>query len=390
MHHERLITILAIFTVACLAVPGMGHSAEIRRVGDINIQFNGRIDLGDASKLENILISIQNENVGFIVVPTLALNSKGGSFIEGLRIGRLLRKYGASTLVRSNAECFSACALAFLGGTMFYPTSGPGVLRKLELGGVIGFHGYYLDPEAERVVRTSVLKPYLGFEFSKILASTLAGYAAQMNVSSDWIEKTLAKGPSELYLVATVGDVLDLGIVIVDPPRVSLVSNPQAINVCNHATSYRRPLSLNGRNENGEASVRKLSAFEAKKVLLHHAAEHTAPSGFSREITNALETNDRQLINGVFNDFGKLLAIGVPTMDLDAGENFLVDGWDVVGGGFYVKDCLVNIKVENGEHIGADAILLRTLGLSGPFDRINPLWSIYDRGQSLRGIARKK
>lgn len=389
MQYKRFITILVIFTVACLAASRMGHAAEIRRIGDIDIQLDGQIDLGDANKLENILIAIQNEHAGFIVVPTLALNSKGGSFIEGLLIGRLLRKYGASTLVRSNAECFSACAIAFLGGTMFYVASGPGISRRLEIGGTIGFHGYYVNPDTNRLIRATALEPYLGFELSKVLASMLAGYAAQMNVSSDWVEKTLARGPAELHLVSTIGDVLDLGIDIESSSRVSLIDRSQAVNVCNHATSYRRPLSPKGRNENGEASVRKLSALEAKKVFLQHIAEHTRLTWFSREITDALETNDRKIIDNIFNDFRTLSSVGIPTMDLDTGENFLIDGWDVVGGGFYVTGCLVNIKVINEEHMNADAILFRTFGLSEPFDRINREWSIYDRGQSLREIARK-
>lgn len=390
MQYKRLITILVTFTAASLSVPGLAHSAEIRRVGDIEIRLNGRIDLGDSSKLESFLIAIQNENAGFIVNPTLALNSKGGSFIEGLRIGRLLRKYGVSTLVRSNAECYSACAIAFLGGTMFYAASGPGISRRLEIGGTIGFHAYYISPDANRLVRSTVLEPYLGFELSKVLASMLAGYATQMNVSSDWIEKTLARGPMELYLVSTIGDILDLGIEIESPPRVSLIDSSQAVNICNHATSYRRPLSPKGRNENGKASVRKLSSLEAKKVFLQHTAEHTRPSRFSREITNALETNEGEIINNIFNDFRTLSSVGVPTMDLDVGENFLIDGWDIVGGGFYVTGCLVNVKIKDGEHVNADAILLRTFGLSEPFNRINQVWSIYDRGQSLKEIARKK
>lgn len=385
MQYRQLITMLLIFTVASLA-----HSAEIRRIGDIEIQLDGRIDLGDADRLENILIAIQNENTGFIVVPTLMLNSKGGSFIEGLRIGRLLREYGASTLVRSNAECYSACAIAFLGGTMFYPASGPGISRRLEIGGTIGFHGYYINPDADRLIRTTVLQPYLGFELSKALASMLAGYAAQMNVSSDWIEKTLARGPAELHLVSTIGDVLDLGIDIESPPRVSLIDRSQAVNICNHATSYRRPLSPKGRNENGETSVRKLSPLEAKKILLQHAAEHITPSRFSREITDALETNDRRVIDAMFNDFRALSSIGVPDMDLDTGKNYLIDGWDVVGGGFYVTGCLINVTIKDGEHVDANAILFRTFGLSEPFDRVNSVWSIYDRGQLLKEIARKK
>ena len=92
----------------------------------------------------------------------------------------------------------------------------------------------------------------------------------------------------------------------------------------------------------------------------------------------------------MFNDFRALSSIGVPDMDLDIGENYLIDGWDVVGGGFYVTGCLVNITIKDEGHAEANAILFRTFGLSEPFHRINSMWSIYDRGQSLKEIARKK
>lgn len=69
------------------------------------------------------------------IVPSVYMNSKGGSVNDGLSIGRMLRKHGVSTRVINNQQCSSSCAFAFLGGT-FRGISGNGRLL---------FHAPYRD-----------------------------------------------------------------------------------------------------------------------------------------------------------------------------------------------------------------------------------------------------
>lgn len=48
------------------------------------------------------------------------LNSQGGSFINGIRMGELFRKNNVMTALSPGQSCSSACAIAFLGGIMRY------------------------------------------------------------------------------------------------------------------------------------------------------------------------------------------------------------------------------------------------------------------------------
>lgn len=72
-------------------------------------------------------------------VSALCLNSPGGSLVAGLEIARFANQEIIRTVIRSDATCLSACAIAFLGGAgaigmWSYPS------RTLYPGGDLGFH----------------------------------------------------------------------------------------------------------------------------------------------------------------------------------------------------------------------------------------------------------
>jgi hypothetical protein len=58
------------------------------------------------------------------------LHSPGGTSIEGMRMGRLLRQQGMAVRVPKGAACFSACSMVLLGGA----------LRAVDTGGHYGVH----------------------------------------------------------------------------------------------------------------------------------------------------------------------------------------------------------------------------------------------------------
>ena len=45
------------------------------------------------------------------------LDSHGGSYLEGIALGRLFHNNGYGTLVKAQGHCYSAAAFAFLGGS---------------------------------------------------------------------------------------------------------------------------------------------------------------------------------------------------------------------------------------------------------------------------------
>jgi hypothetical protein len=65
---------------------------------------------------------------------TVEFRSKGGSLLAGIRIGALIRTKKFTTVVPDGAQCASACALAWLGGTR----------RFVGQHSNIGFHTAYI------------------------------------------------------------------------------------------------------------------------------------------------------------------------------------------------------------------------------------------------------
>ncbi|MBB3937361.1 hypothetical protein [Aureimonas phyllosphaerae] len=146
---------------AALAWTGAAHTADFssRNAPDpigttaLVITLGGAIVDGDVERFgrEASKSSPDGERV------VVELRSPGGSYVEGLLLAAAFRRAGAATVVRGGAECYSACALAFLGGAE--PLRDVGVegddipnqppSRTLEPGGTLGFHAPYLDvPEA--------------------------------------------------------------------------------------------------------------------------------------------------------------------------------------------------------------------------------------------------
>lgn len=65
---------------------------------------------GDAARLEQVL-----SKRGF---PEVLLISGGGNLDEGVKVGEVLRRYGAAVRVPAGHQCVSACTVAFLGGVI--------------------------------------------------------------------------------------------------------------------------------------------------------------------------------------------------------------------------------------------------------------------------------
>ncbi len=114
-------------------------------------RLEGEIVQGDAGKFRKLFKSSHAPS-SILSSSRIELNSPGGSYIEGLELAKTFRQLGISTLVRTGESCYSACALAFLGGSepLKDPTTEtefPNQLpeRSLERGAELGFHAPYLD-----------------------------------------------------------------------------------------------------------------------------------------------------------------------------------------------------------------------------------------------------
>lgn len=163
----------AIALLACCALSAPAAAADLRIVNrerlplariaqsECNVMLSGRIEAGDADKLRKLDIGgVRETDVAFRfdagaeghVYKSFALclqNSNGGSFQEALKIVALLRSEGWSTVVPRDGRCLSACAVAFLGGSMLSSNSSGGERaphRILHVTGVLGFHAPIVPP----------------------------------------------------------------------------------------------------------------------------------------------------------------------------------------------------------------------------------------------------
>lgn len=118
------------------------------------------------------------------------LNSTGGDLFAGLELGRLFRSRGAWTYIgRENngdfpeiplpGKCYSACALAFLGG--FYRFDG----------GDIGVHRAWKE----------TINP-TDFDAGQVISSRVTAYIRDMGVDIRLQEKAMKKGKNQIYILS--------------------------------------------------------------------------------------------------------------------------------------------------------------------------------------------
>ncbi len=166
MHLRALLVALAV----CSAAP-TAEAMTFKTVGDV-VFAEGRIEAGDADRLSAYARPVQKEdrNSDF----TVDLSSPGGSLSEGLKLGNLFRERKFSTRVRAGQSCLSACAIAFLGGTIEGVTK-DGVWRTMEPGARLGFHGY--SASSDRVGSTNET-----LEEARAVNALIFDYAGRMGI----------------------------------------------------------------------------------------------------------------------------------------------------------------------------------------------------------------
>ena len=211
-----------------LALAGTAQAAEVTFVGtaeqngmkSASFRLEGEIKEGDVNNVKAALakagVTYEQDAWRRIVV---ALDSPGGSFQAGLDLALLFRRQGLATEVRSGDRCFSACALAFLGGTAppRDPTSpadeGPipdqPPDRSLEPGAQLGFHAPYLDIPESSYTAQNVAQAYT----AAVLGITrFIAIADHLYVSMSELPTLLKPTRDDLYMADTVDAVGFLGI----------------------------------------------------------------------------------------------------------------------------------------------------------------------------------
>ena len=120
--------------------------------------------------------------------PLVSLYSDGGSVVGGIELGSFIRQSGFDTIVRADAECHSACTIAFLGG----------ISRT-----VIGTYGIHAMSVDENVVRAKGGISGADLYKVQLASSILLLYTRDMLGKSDLTDAMLRIG---LKTTVPVGD----------------------------------------------------------------------------------------------------------------------------------------------------------------------------------------
>jgi ATP-dependent protease ClpP protease subunit len=154
------------------------------------VHLDGPIDPGAPDRLAAALAGAS----GRIAV---WLNSPGGNLFAGMQLGRIIRRYGAWTHIIDSrtflpGECYSACALAFLGGVHRFNTNGAryGVHRASLAGGAT---------TGER-------------DLARDLSVAVGSYIREMAIDARLLDLWEKAAPDEMYVLSP-REAGDLGVV---------------------------------------------------------------------------------------------------------------------------------------------------------------------------------
>ena len=219
---------------AALGMCGLGadcRAIELARDGKI-ITLSGSIKIGDG-KVFRAYVEREYKPVGDAGdMPgnswSVAFNSPGGSLAEGIEIGRAIHALGLVSILRKDDVCFSACAIAFLGGADFQDTvqfkSALEPNRKMQVGATLGFHGYRLEDDKVVIANEA-------FDQARALTGVVLEYAAEMKeIDLGFLAELMNVSASGMYLINTPTALRKLGIKL-EPP---LPTKPPAAgyNIC--------------------------------------------------------------------------------------------------------------------------------------------------------------
>lgn len=177
-----------------------------------HLHFEGPVVEGDIDQLKTLFDA--NIACGFEQLPVdggncavITLESPGGNYVEGLTMAQFLRDNRIASVVEAGAECYSACAFAFLGGTGYSTQDGIGVYidRMVAPGAILGFHAPYFAPDAlDGLVAQFGLDEVLGATRGDI--AIMVRELVNWNVDANVLGYIVSMGPDETYDITTGED----------------------------------------------------------------------------------------------------------------------------------------------------------------------------------------
>ncbi len=210
---------------------GVGHNLRQEAPIECNVLLNGVVEVGDLERLQSVLDQQSGRRLDD--VPRLCLNSPGGDYREGLRVARYLMEKSIGTAVAEDAECYSACAVIFMGGT--FPWKGE-LNRYLHVRGILAFHAPYI-PGTTGEGKVLVEADQIRLAFSEGIRSMsefmrLGVGNDVKRITPELMSEMMAQGPDAFYNVDTIGKVIRFRIHLYGLDREVAVDEPGMCNAC--------------------------------------------------------------------------------------------------------------------------------------------------------------
>lgn len=207
-----------------------------------HLHLSGQLDKEDATAIPARFAELTScsgglcwQEMGPRAVVTL--DSPGGNYTAGVALADFFRSEAIATYIDTGDSCLSACALAFLGGSAFWPTGGIGTYidRRVAPGGRLGFHSPYFTLEtAEQAVRSGQLGALL--DGTRLAIADIVETLSRYNVSQTVLHEIIRMGPDAFYEVSTPRALAGIRASLpgFDPALTGLTWRAQFDNVCRH------------------------------------------------------------------------------------------------------------------------------------------------------------
>jgi hypothetical protein len=252
MKNQGFLAVLASVLFAA-AMSFTAYGAEIRSLetamlGDgptFQVTLSGEIKAGDAKAISGLL-----DDLGYgkakadgsaktdVSRAVIKFDSPGGNFSEGLKIAKLLSDRNVQTIVPAGSKCFSACAIAFLGGTTLGYEDAKITSRAVTIGGILGFHAPYLDVPSASYDKKTVDLAYQAAVYS---IADLIRLARTVGLSTDLLPEVLYVGRDQIETLGTVDDFGRFRIAINPVPTVEKMTRSMITNACQNGYEWNDP-----------------------------------------------------------------------------------------------------------------------------------------------------
>ncbi|WP_340160748.1 hypothetical protein [uncultured Hoeflea sp.] len=213
--------LLAFIFLSTQFAPSVANSAEMQFTSGWSggnclgcewTQADGEITSDTPQRFREYL---QNNSIGY----ALALNSDGGDLAAGVELGKIFRQeglrvsvgrtvplqdtgLGQSRTVNEGARCLSACAYAFLGGS----------IRRIEEDGQLGFHQFADEAlDEKQSITTSGLAASIASAREQYVTGFLVDYINRMGISAELYPLAAAAPPDGFHFVSQ-SEAMRLGI----------------------------------------------------------------------------------------------------------------------------------------------------------------------------------